>query len=460
VVLQPFTPRPAQEEAISAILADHAHLCRGETGAGKTIVGVEASLRSKAQRVAIVAPLNTFTGWRKTFERQSHGTCSIRWIDSTKAGKAAFEDLALGTPGVYFLGWERFRMYDWREFAIDFIIYDEVHRGTNRKSVTHTAMKSVRAEYVLGLSATPFGDRIEGAWAVLRALFGEAVSGKSYWTWVTKFLKTVRDPYSPGPKPAGEKNPGAVWDSIPSKSYFPSPFQAQPIVHEVYVPLQPAQRKVYEKLEREAVVWLGENLLATSIPAVQYLRLREVCLAIPSIRHLEDGTEEVYFEEDAKSTKIDAALEVLSDLYADKPVPVVVYTHSRKFATMMTKRLQKAGYRARRFVGGMNPTERAWKLEEFGKEFDILVVTISAVSEGTDGMQLVSNIEFWMSVEERRILNHQAKGRLSRDGQTKTVQRYLFFAADTVETNRQLPRQETDQAMLDASFEPSERKAA
>ena len=256
-------------------------------------------------------------------------------------------------------------------------------------------MCSVRPEYAIGLSATPFANRIEGAWAVIKGVFGRA-EPNHFWPWVTKYLHTVRNPYSPGPQPAGEREPGQVWASIPSKSFFPSPFQEKPIVHEVYVPLKPAQRKVYETLEKEAVVWLEENPLIPKVPAVKYLRLREVCLAIPSIRYewvkvpddptyepngptrvndkgqLEEEVEAVYYEPDAKSTKIDAALEVLSDLWADGPVPVVCYTHSRKFAELITPRLTAKGYSAEMFVGGMSTKERERKLAEFGHTFQVL----------------------------------------------------------------------------------------
>jgi hypothetical protein len=478
-------PRPEQEAAIVEILESRRHLCRGEVGSGKTLVGVEAVLRSKAAFTLAVVPINTFKGWKTTFLRQSRGTVLPVVIDSSKQGKLNFETLASRVPGVYLIGWERFRMYDWGNMPLDFVIDDETHRQQNRRAGTHIAMMTTKhAEYKLALSATPWGNHIQGAWATIRWLWygRDDIVGRndSFWNWVTMHMTTALDQYS-GKKVEGERVPGTVWASLPSKSYFPSPFQDEPIIHEIECALTPYQRKIYDRFEEEAIVWLGDDVLVAEIAAVERVRLREIALAVPSIKfewikvpdkelmnekfrwdrwemeERENGwyayKEVVYFEEDAKSGKADSIIEVLNDLYAEKPEPVLIFTHSRKFATMLTLRLQAKGFQARQFVGGMPKDEREWKLENFGKEFDIMVSSIATVGEGTDGLQLVSRIEFWVSLEDNRLLNTQAKGRLSRPGQTRSVQRYLFLAPNTIET-KQLGKLEADQAQLDASFKP------
>jgi superfamily II DNA or RNA helicase len=479
MALEKYTPRPEQEAAIQEVLSSKRHICRAEVGAGKTLIGVEAVIRSGVQTVLLVSPLNPIRGWRKTFERQG-SELPFRQIKTLRNEDKDLGALMMGTPGVYAIGWELFRRHAmWKSFPIDFAIFDEVHRGQNRKSSTHEAMKSVRAEYRLNLSATPWGNRIEGSWAILKSTWPEAYP--AFWPFVTKYLTKESDQYSRF-KVGPERVPGTVWSSIPSKSYFPSPYQEEPIVHTVEVDLKPAQRKLYAQLEEEGFVWLEDNPLAVELPSTLYLRLMETTLATPSLRYewrtvpddpeyeikrpvrtneagvLEEEWEVVYFEDDAKSTKADAVEEVLADLYAEAPVPVLIFTHSEKFATYFTKRLQKKGFDARRFIGGMSPEEREWKLEGFGKEFDILVATIATVGEGTDGLQEVCQNEIWVSVSDNRMLNEQARGRLSRPGQKNKVNRWMILAKNTVETDRQLPRIEKDSMLLEASF--TDRKAA
>lgn len=455
--MQKMTPRPEQEEAIQAVVADKSHLCKAEVGAGKSLVGVEAVLRSGVQTCLVIAPLNTLKGWRDTFAVQSDNSVKFRQITSKREGQDAHSDLLSGVPGVYFIGWEYFRRFSWHNAPIDFVICDEIHRATGRRTATFSMLKTtIGADYKLGLSGTVSGNRLEGLWAPTYWLWPNVID-KSYWRWCTKWFLEKLDPYA-GKVVVGERNPGSLWASLPSKSSFDSPYQDKPIVHVIEVELAPAQRKLYDRFERDAVAWLDENPLIADLPPIKTLRLRQIALAVPSIRHIEkivddmpEMKEEVYFSDTAKSSKADAVVEVLSDLYADGPVPVIVYTHSAKFATMLTLQLQGKGYNARRFIGGMTPQERSWKLENFGKEFDILVCTIATVGEGTNGLQDVCNIEFWLSLEDNRLLNTQAMGRLSRPGQKKTVQRFLFLAKDTLET-RQLGRLEADQAQLDESF--------
>lgn len=474
MTLPRMIPRPDQEAAIQMVLADHRHLCRADVGAGKTLIGVEAVIRSGAQVSLVVGPVNTRSGWEKTFDRQG-STLPFGNIGPGAKGKKVMALLAEGIPGTYFMSWNMFRTYDWRHLPVDFIIYDEVHEGQNRKSATHRAMKSAtKIKYQLGLSATLAGNRVEGQWAIQHSLWPDKAITPAFWTWVTKYLRTELDEYA-GKKIMGEKVPGTVWDILPSKSAFASPYQEEPIIFNIEVDLVPAQRKLYDKFEKEAVVWLENHPLVSELPAVQQMRLRQICLAVPSIRYdwkrvpdstelkpeweieiRDDGiyrwAEEIYFEDDAKSTKADAVMEQVRHLYENGGTePILMFTHSRKFATMLTLQLQAKGYRARQFVGGMSDEERTWKRENFGKEFDILVATQAAVGIGTDGIQDVCRIEFWISLSDNRVHNKQGVGRLNRPGQKKTVLRYNFLARDTVEVKRLL-QMEADQETLDASY--------
>lgn len=461
-MLEPLVPRTDQAKVIDMILTDKSHMCAAQMGAGKTLIGVEAVLRSGAKVTLLVCPLNTLAGWRTTFERQSAGEAVFRQISSTKDGVQAHEACRAGEPGVYFIGTEFFRRFDWEQAPLDFVVVDEGHRFQNRKSSNWLMLNTTfRVEYKLYLSGTPAGNKIQGLWAGCKWLWPDY---KAYWPWVSTWLKTELDQYA-GKKIMGEKNPGALWDSLPSKSKFASSYTGEPSIHEIEVKLAPAQLKLYKKFEQEAVVWLDQHPLISELPATQALRLRQMTLGVPSIRYInvmkrdpdtgdewEETVEEVYFEDDCKSSKIDALLDILTDIYAEKPVPVMVYTHSKKFATVVAKRLQAKGYNARQFVGGMSKAEREWKLSSFGIEYDILVATIPTLAEGVNGLQDRSNIEIWLSVSDNRMLNSQARARLSRPGQLKTVQRYLIRALDTVEL-AQVGRLASDDALLAESFD-------
>src|SRR5690606_31750382 len=95
--------------------------------------------------------------------------------------------------------------------------------------------------------------------------------------------------------------------------------------------------------------------------------------------------------------------------------------------------LVSKNYSAKAFVGGLPPQERFDLIDNFGVTYDIMVATIPAVGEGTDTLQHKCATEIWCSVSDNNVLNTQARGRLSRQGQEKLVNRYVLRAQGTVE---------------------------
>lgn len=469
-LLPPMELYEDQRKAVDFIL-EHKHaLLKAGTGAGKTVVGVQSALESGADIILAVVPINTFSGWRRTVERQYQGTMPFHVITSKVAGQRAHGALLEGTPGFYVIGREYFRRFGWSKLKADFIIYDEVHGISNRDSLNFKMAKTAKAPYKLGLSATPAGNKIQGLWSVGRWLWPDKVE-RGYWNFITEFFHTEKNPHAKDERFASpivtvERNPGAVWASLPAAYKMKSVYRADPAIHTIEVDLTREQRKHYKDLEQEAITWLDDNPLAVDIPAVLYIRLQQVTLAVPSIKQgwvrkqdkdTGDWEKEwgdiLYFEDDAKSSKIDAVFDVLSDLHAGEEKPaVIIYTHSRLFATILTKRLQAKDYRARQFIGGMSQEERDWKLDNFGTEYEIMVAVIAAIGEGTDGIQHKCNHEIWCSYSDSGILNEQAEGRLSRTGQTKTVNRYLIQAKDTLETTKQLGRLSLNKEALTAGM--------
>lgn len=465
-------PHPTQEEAISFIVENKSVMLKAPVGAGKTIVATESFLRSGKDTCLVVAPLNTRRGWEKTITRQSQGAVPFRHITTKKDGVAAYSELAEGKPGMYFIGWELMRTLHWEKMArrIGFVVGDECHRHTNRNSQNHKMYMTLKGvEYKLDMSDTVWGNKVEGAWAIARFLWPtETIRG--FWNWVTKYLKQeteiieVKGEERSVKKILGERQPGRIWADLPAAWKMPSVYTDKPVIHEVEVELNPTQRKHYKELETEAVTFLDENPLIPELPGVMYMRLMEMTLAVPSIKQdwirkqdketgewFKEWGDVVYFEDNAKSSKADAVIEILNDLYVEKTQPVLVLTHSKKFATFLTKRLQSKGFEARQFIGGMSDEEREWKLDAFGKEYDVMVATIPAIAEGTDGLQDVCNIDIWVSVSDNRVYNRQGRGRVARQGQKKTVQRYVIRAANTVEV-KQAGRLIADQQIMDESL--------
>ena len=104
-----LTPTEAQEQAIQSIMDEptHAALVASTTGAGKTLLAVEALKRLDVNTVLVVIPLNTIDSWKATFANQ--------WPDFpiytvTAKKPEDFSRLQKGELGAYLIGREFFKM--------------------------------------------------------------------------------------------------------------------------------------------------------------------------------------------------------------------------------------------------------------------------------------------------------------------------------------------------------------
>lgn len=416
-----MTPTDEQERVIKTLLDSptRSALLAGAMGSGKTLMATEVALRMSAEVVVVIAPLSTRVGWERTF-RQQGWEHPIRRVDSRKEGKEALAALENSEPGVYLFGREYARKIQWKNIYSCITIYDEVHAIQNRKSKTFQNIQTVKTGYKLALSGTPFRNKFEGAWAVTRWLFPKEVD-RSFWRWSVAWCRTEYDPFTYNNKKiVGERYPGKYVKSLPCYARIESNIR-EAVTEKRYVELTPAQRKMYNQMEEDMLVWLDENPLVADLPVTQRIRLRQ--MALGTVTFDEEGS--IEFDLDCKSAKIDALKDILSDLEGE---PVLILTDSQKFARVVAHRL---GDKAAEYSGKTSQKVREQIVKKFGTDVQYLVATIGAVGEGLDGLQHVCHNVVWLSKSEDGILNDQALGRLVRTGQTEQVVSYEIIAENT-----------------------------
>jgi superfamily II DNA or RNA helicase len=392
-------------------------------GTGKTLMGVESAVRLGSKTVLIIGPLNTYWGWYDTIQRQTGYKSNVVKIDSTKDGKQAFDDLTAGKAGWYFIGREYFRTKDWAKVVPDVALVDECHFAQNRNSKSFKALKTLKAGYKLSMSGTPYGNKFEGFWAITRWLWPSLIP-KSYWAWIQEWAKLAYSPFTKYDI-AGELNPGAFAKSLPCYIRL-EPAKAIEYVEEVrYVDLSPTQRKIYQKFEKDLVVWLKEHPMIAEVPVAARTRLRQITLAVPSIS--DEG--EIYFEENAVSSKYKALMEIIEDHPTD---PMLILTDSQKYAKIVVNRLNSHGEVAFEWSGQANQKEREQAKQRFlKKELKYIVAVIPAIAEGVDGLQDVCSTVVWLSHSDSNVLNQQVVDRIRRRGQNEIVKIYDIVARDT-----------------------------
>lgn len=466
-------PYPYQQRVLDNVGGDNALLAMA-LGTGKTATAIWLSQQVEPvpASVLVVGPIRTFDGWERTL-REITGEELRECHKRNKKGKAALEDLFGGAPGWYFCGWEMLRSLNterrWDGTAkdeinksvrrpvggrtFDLVIADEWHRASNAKSQNFQVISRIRAERKLALSATPAGSTPANIWAAYKWLWDDRIPAyrrfaAQYFVSSVNLFATQRNRWGGAVYDYGaEKRPGLVRSLVPHHESVSAEeaYPDMPGVNVVRVPCKMTreQAKIYKSWEADALAWLGENPVAVDIPMHLDMRLRQATLGqvvVSGYVEKIDAQGEPYqspiieFPDDAKSSKIDALLGVMSDLPGEKHV---VYTHSAKILVPLKARLAKAGY----VVAEASGADRdGWRRFRDDPDCNVLVAVIPAVAEGIDGLQKVCHIEHWLSQDNSVVLNEQATGRLHRGGQTKRVTRYLYQCPDTVDTRAVEPR--------------------
>lgn len=454
-------PFPFQELDIQKLIENNGTgIVATQVGGGKTLIAVEVARRLKTEVNFVIAPKGTHKrAWERTILEQIPNA-RVRYINSSADGKQAFLEMQEGRAGWYLIGPEFFRNYHWRGIEPDLAVFDEVHRASNRQSKTAKMLHTLKAKRRIGMSGTIAGNKIEGMWSILKWVYPK-VAGNSFWAWVDEYCKTKVDFFA-GKIVDSEKTPGKIVASIPCyirhlKREQCCPMHPNGVDHELpavqeeirTVELLPAQRKIYKKLEKDLFVWLGDNPLAVEAPVAVRTRLRQITLGVPMI---DEETQEVTFAEDCDSTKLNELFQIISD--HPEGEQMLILTHSQKFAKVTVARLRKAGMTAFEWSGQATQKVRDKALEDFiAGDVQFIVAVISAIGEGTDGLQEAANIVVWLSKDDNRLLNEQAAGRLDRRGQKKSVISYEIIAEDTYDEG-QFSKLVQDRILMNASLRP------
>ena len=432
--LNRLTPTPEQEDAIVKMVFDSSGgaLNASTMGAGKTVKAVEVVRRRGDTFVLLIAPLGTRLGWKATFDRQGV-ELPFRWLNSTKEGKANLTGWMKAEPGIYFVGTEYFVRLGWNKKVRtkiwtqepDIVLFDEAHRSQNRLSKTYKTLKQLKSPYKISMSGTPTGNSFEGAWAVTKWLWSNLID-ESYYMWRGKWCALEYDHFEPsGQKVVGEKNPGAFFNSLPCYIRLESELDVDLIEEQVFVELSATQRRAYDKLEKDLVLWVENNPLVIEFPVTLRGRLRQATLGMFSVT--DEG--DVVFKNDCKSTKMDALEDILKNQIDDEPA--LILTDSRKFADVICSRLDGAVP----WHGKVSQAQREKHKEAFiSGEAKYVVAVISAIAEGVDGLQHATRNMVWVSRSDNRILNEQAMKRVHRHGQTRQVRSFDIVALDTYDS--------------------------
>lgn len=320
----------------------------------------------------------------------------------------------------------------------DLVIADESHRIQNRHSSNRRVLNLIETTSKLALSGTPAGNKPQGLWATLNWLWPKRY--RSFWDWAGLYLIIQEkhiSRYDTVQEIVGEKHPGSTFTDIPCVVRWRTQEVADhlPEVIERIVPvvMGPKQRKIYDDFERDAFSWLDDQPVMTDLPITQRIRLRQAALGQIKATKKNADKLDIDFTKTGDQPKISAIKEILSDLPDNEPV--LIFTHSAKWAVMFAESLDKDFGPARAWTGALSKPQRDALKEAFGSSVRIVVAQVASIAEGVDGLQFVCRCEIWASPSEDGLINEQAKARLHRPGQKQIVQRWLLQSKDSIDTD-------------------------
>lgn len=445
-------PTGAQEREINrtvtAIRDGGGALLAWEPGCGKTYGAIWITQKvGGSRRVIVVCPKRVIPSWQagiKTITGQEAKVLSR----TTKAGRANIESMLNGADGWWVVNFEllvslgkavdagKWPNASFSRKLFDMVVVDEVHRIANHRTQSFRAVKALKSKHRLGLSGTPAGNKPVNIYGVLKFLNPDSVD-RSFYRFADEFFVSQFNPFAASPYAriyGAEKNPGAlrdsvgdIWSAMRGSEVFGD---LPPVnVQRVVCGMRREQWRMYREFVDYRLAVMDGGASVASSAAVLDGRLRQITLG--PLRIVDDGVE---FEERG-SSKIDATLDILSDLPPDEKI--ILWCHSRKFMAPLRKRLADAGYQSVELSSDYRDEWRRF-LEPNGPR--VLCAVIAAAAEGIDGLQNVCNSEVWLSEDNSVILNLQASARLNRKGQTKRVNRFLLQCENTVDVTAVEPR--------------------
>lgn len=414
-----------QEATVQRMMAEPTKsiLLASEQDQGKTVISIEFALRMGFKRVLFIGIKDTWEQFKNRSEAQSDGKVTIRNIDAKAAGKRAEADLLWGVEGWYFIGQQLFNRRDWANkkrleywdsLELDLIVYDEVHMAAGYNTNGQRTIHAVHPTWKIAMSGTFYANKFTNSWAPTRWLWPDLIP-RSYYVWAEKWVHSepiLKRNGTPMLTPRGEQlkagnlpvpererlsrdigelpPEGRFVASLPC--YIRATGDEVPAPEVIEVDILPEQRKMYDRLESDLLVWVKSRPFIVEWPVTLKSRLRSATLGTFDFEIVDKKVkgeirqvQEIFYADDMQSTKLDALFGKLAEFPDEK---VVLGTHSKKFAKIVVKRMQERGLRAVEWSGDVDAKGRqsikdAWLADEI----QYIVSVMKSFSTGLDWAQ-------------------------------------------------------------------------
>ena len=406
-----FEPHPYQQYAIERIIHDsHVGLFL-DMGLGKTVItltAIEALIYDwlAVRRVLVIAPKKVAEAtWQTEAQKWDHLS---RLRITTALGTAQQRMAAVdSTSDVVVINREN---VPWlvehygEAWPFDMIVADESSSFKNPSAARFKALRKVlaRTSRVVILTGTPAPNGIMDLWAQIYLLD----RGERLGQYITHYRERYFDfnPWrhefipKPGAFEAVQDKIGNLCVSMSAADYLTLP---ELVTHDMPVELNPSARKLYQQLEREMVLELGDDNITAMSAATLTGKLLQLCGGC-----VYDGSGEPHRIHTAKLEALGELVEALGGEHA------ILYYGYRHELPGLFEALK--GLRTRELKGAEDAD--AWNQGEV----DVLIAHPASCAYGLN-LQAGGHHVIWYTLPWALELYQQANARLHRQGQTKPV---------------------------------------
>jgi len=436
----PATPRGYQSKGVQFLSERRGALLGDEMGLGKTYQAVWAC--KELQGPILVICINLNKPYFASVVRELDPGAEISF-----AGQAGIFDEPRVRKwfrfprkrGYLFMHHEglRFAQKSLRGLGIwDAVVADEAHRFKNRKAQMTKALKSVTSFHRWALTGTPIEKSPADLWSLLN--WFDAPHFGSYWKFFEDMVEYT-DGWFGGRTIVGPKKPEAFAQVVAPYYLRRLQVDVEPelpkiIYKNVPIDLLPAQRRLYDELDKQTFVDINTSEHNTLFVKNTLARLTHLtrCALAPGL-----------LGSDVESAK----LQWLQAFAKETTDQFVVFTRFREFAHGVAIGL---GKRAGVIAGDVKLETRNKVLEAFQKgDTQVLIGTYQTIGQSINLQN--AHIGIFTDIHRSSILMQQSEMRLSRIGQKEHPLIIRLLGVDTYDEEmlEAYDKKLTDIALID-----------